>query len=139
MATAEPTGEVLLAYSLAAFSRLDELEEADVIDIGSSPLYGIGGWSNSIGGVEYVSVWNDRPPEGEAALRLGTPVEVGDETVGHVDGLIVGPDEHVTAVLVVSGHLWSRRTIAVPVDAVTQVESGRVTIADRWDHTWRAS
>jgi sporulation protein YlmC with PRC-barrel domain len=133
MASAEPTGEVRLAYSLEAFSRLDELEELDVIDIGSSRLYGVGGGGNSINGIEHVSVWNDCPPEGEAALRLGTPVQVGDDTVGHVDGLIVGRDEHIAAVLVTSGHLWSRRTIAVPVDAVTQVEAGRVTIAGTWD------
>jgi hypothetical protein len=130
MATAEPTGDVRLAYSFAAFSRLDELEELDVVDIGSSRL--VGAWGNSIDGVEHVSVWNDRPPEGEAALRLATPVHVGDDTLGHVCGLIVGPDEHITAVLVAGGHLWSRRTIAVPVDAVTQVEPDSVTIADSW-------
>jgi uncharacterized protein YrrD len=133
MASAEPTGDVHLAYDNANFSRLDELEELDVIDIGSSRLYGISGWGNPINGVEHLSVWSDHPPSGEASLRAGTPVQAGDESVGHVDGLIVGPDDHVAAVLVASGHLWTRRTIAVPVDAVTQIGSGGITIADTWD------
>jgi hypothetical protein len=133
MASAEPTGDVHLAYDDTHFKRLDELEELDVIDIGSSRLSGVGGWGSPINGIEHLTVWSDHPPRAEASLRAGTPVQAGDETVGHVDGLIVGPDDRVTAVLVVSGHPWSRRTIAVPVDAVTKFGTGSITILDTWN------
>ncbi|MEY2453340.1 MAG: hypothetical protein QOD92_2914 [Acidimicrobiaceae bacterium] len=132
MANVEPTGDVRLAYDDVGLSHLDQLDELDVVNIGSSRLYGAGGWGTPINGVEHVSVWVDCPPDGEAALRVGTPVQVGDDTVGHVAGLVAGFDDHITAVLVASGHLWSHRTVAVPVDAVTGVGSAGVTIAATW-------
>jgi hypothetical protein len=132
MATAEPSGDVQLAYSYERFCRLDELDELDVVDIGSSWRCGAGRLRNSINDVEQGWAWTDRKPDDEAALRSGTPVRVGGAIVGHVDGLIAGFDEHITAVLVACGHFWSRRTIAVPVDALTSVDSTGVTIADRW-------
>ena len=139
MASAEPTGDVKLAYSYERLSQLDQLEELDVIDIRAPRLYGAGFWSNSINGVEQLSVWTDRPPEGEAALRGGTPVHVGDDTVGHVEGLMTGLDDRITAVLVASGHLWRRRTTAVPVDALTRVDSTGITIAATWGHEQRVA
>jgi hypothetical protein len=132
MATAEPTGDVKLAYSDTHLRQLDRLEELDIVDIGSTRLSGAGGRGTSIDGVERVSVWTDCLPDGETALRVGTPVQVGDDTIGHLDGLIAGFDDRITAVLVASGHLWSRRTIAVPVDALTRVDSTSVMIARTW-------
>jgi hypothetical protein len=139
MASAEPTGDVNLAYDMQRFRGLAELEELDVVDIGSARLYAGEGRGGSIDGVEHMSVWTDCPPDGETALRVGTPVLVGDDTVGHVDGLIAGLDDHITAVLVASGHLWSRRTIAVPVDALTGVDSTGVSVAATWGLGRRAS
>jgi uncharacterized protein YrrD len=138
MVSAEPTGEVMLAYSDEQLRHLDQLDELDVIEIGARP-YGTGDWDNSTNPIEHLFVWTDRPPDGEASLRLGTRVRVGDETVGHVDGLIAGFDDHITAVLVATGHLWSHRTIAVPVDALMRVDSTGVTIADTWGLAPRAS
>jgi len=139
MATVEPTGAVKLAYSDKHLGELDQLEELDIVDIGSTRLYVAGGRGTPINGVEHVSAWTDHPPKGEAALRTGTPVQVGDDNVGHVAGLMAAGDDHITAVLVASGHLWSRRTIAVPVDALMRVDSTGVTIADTWGTADRTS
>src|SRR5436190_14795542 len=108
MTTAEPTGEVRLAYDYDSVSHLDQLDE---LDVGSSRTYGTRGSDDSIDRVEHVSVWIDRPPDGEAALRVRTPVRVGGDTIGYVEGLITGFDDHITALLVASGHPWARRTI----------------------------
>lgn len=145
MATAEPGGDVRIACDADGFDQLDELEHLDIIDLGPYEPYGLygpyvyGGVGGVAGGSQQLAVWTDRPPDGEAALRHGTPVQAGDDTVGHLDGLLAGPDGRITAVLVASGHLWARRTVAVPVDAVTGVGAEGLTIAGSWEQLGRRS
>jgi hypothetical protein len=39
--------------------------------------------------------------------------------------LVVDPDDHhVTHVLLQEGHLWGRKEVAIPINAVTRVDSG---------------
>ena len=145
IATAEPAGDVRIACDGEGFERLDEFEQLDVIDLGPYEPYGLygpyvyDGIGGVAGGLHQLAMWTDRAPDGEAALRHGTAVYVGDDAVGHVDGLLAGPDGRITAVLVVSGHLWARRTVAVPVDAVTEIGAYGLTIAGSWDQLRRRS
>lgn len=145
IATAEPGGDVRLACDRDGFDRLDDLEQLDTIDVGPYEPYGLygpyvyDGIGGITGGMHQLAVWTDRVPDGKAALRHDTPVHAGAGTVGHVDGLLVGADGRITAILVASAHLWSRRTIAVPVDAVTGLAAGGLTIADTWDQVRRRS
>jgi hypothetical protein len=140
MATAEPGGDVRIACDGMGFEQLPELEHLDVIDArlyGDYDFYGYDGLGLGAGWSHIVALWTDQPPEGEAALRRETAVDIGVERVGHVEGLLTGPDGTITAVLVGTGHAWKRRTIAVPVDAVTGVDAGRIAIAGRWDQLGR--
>jgi hypothetical protein len=139
MTSAELSGDVHIACDDEDFHRLDQLEELDSVDIGPTPHRGTTGWGDSIDGIEHYALWTDRPPDGEEALRRGTPVREGAVTIGHLDGLLVDADSHVEAVLVRRGHLWSRQTIAVPVGAVTEVDADSLTIADTWDRVQRGS
>jgi hypothetical protein len=149
IATAEPGGDVRVACDRDRFDRLDELERLDIVDLGPyGPYgphgfygpYGTYGYDDEVaGGMRRVAVWRDRPPEGETALRHGTPVYAGGDTVGHLDGLLASADGHITAILVASGHPWSRRTVAVPVDAVSGVDAGGLTIAATWHQLRRRS
>jgi hypothetical protein len=148
IATVEPAGDVQIACDRDGFVHLDDLEQLDIIDAGPyAPYggyglygpYGYDGLSAVGGGSHQVAVWTDRPPGGEAALRHGTPVRTDDHTVGHLDGLLTAADGRVTAILVASGHPWSRRTIAVPVDAVTRLDADWLTIAGNWDQVRRRS
>jgi hypothetical protein len=70
-------------------------------------------------------------PTGEVRLAYD------DETLAHLGELeeldVIDVDDHITAVLVASGHLWSRRTIVVPAGALMLVDSAGVTVADSWD------
>jgi hypothetical protein len=146
IATAEPGGVVQIACDQDGFVHLDDLEQLDIIDAGPyAPYggyglygpYGYDGLSAVGGGLHPLAVWRDRPPDGEAALHNGTPVRSDDHTVGYLDGLMTAGDGRVTAILVVCGHPWSRRTIAVPVDAVTRLDAGGLTIAGSWDQVRR--
>ncbi|HJZ02361.1 MAG TPA: PRC-barrel domain-containing protein, partial [Streptosporangiaceae bacterium] len=48
-----------------------------------------------------------------------------DGEIGHVQGLLVDPDDHrVTHVLLREGHLWGRKEVAIPISAVTGAEEG---------------
>lgn len=145
LAAAEPGGDVRLACDRHGLDRYEELEQLDLIDVGPYEPYGLYGpfgydaMGGVAGGWHPLAVWVDRPPDGEAALRHGTPVYVGADPVGHVDGLLAGADGRITAVLVAGGHLWSRRTVAVPVDAVTRFAASGLAVAGSWDQLRRTS
>jgi hypothetical protein len=67
----------------------------------------------------------DRVPKGEVKVARGEHVHATDGTIGRVKGLVVDPgDDHITHVLLDEGHLWGRRSIAIPIGAVTDVEHG---------------
>ena len=65
---------------------------------------------------------HERVPYGEVTIRRGANVEATDGSVGQVQGLVVDPQDHgVTHVLLQEGHLWGRKTVAVPIDVVAHV------------------
>jgi PRC-barrel domain protein len=67
----------------------------------------------------------DRLPKGEVKVRRGEHVHASDGTIGRVKGLVVDPgDDHITHVLLDEGHLWGRKSVAIPIGAVTDVEHG---------------
>jgi sporulation protein YlmC with PRC-barrel domain len=52
-------------------------------------------------------------------------VHATDGEIGKVEGLVVDPAHgHVTHVLLQEGHLWGRKEVAIPIDAVTRLEGG---------------
>ncbi|MFI8460997.1 hypothetical protein [Kitasatospora sp. NPDC085464] len=59
---------------------------------------------------------HDRVPAGEVQIRRGDQVEAEDGAIGKVRGLAVDPADHaVTHVLLQEGHLWGRKTVAIPI------------------------
>lgn len=64
----------------------------------------------------------ERVPTGEGQIRRGQRVQASDGEIGHVQGLVVDPeDQQVTYVLLQEGHLLGKRTVAIPISAVTRV------------------
>jgi hypothetical protein len=67
----------------------------------------------------------DRVPIGEVEVRRGDHVAATDGVIGRVGGLVVKRgDNCVTHVLLDEGHLWGQKRVAVPMNAVTDVEDG---------------
>ncbi len=67
----------------------------------------------------------DRVPEGEVEVRRGEHVHATDGEIGRVHGFVIDPnDHHLTHVLLDEGHLWGKRTIAIPISAVKDVSDG---------------
>jgi hypothetical protein len=67
----------------------------------------------------------DLVPVGDVQIRRGQPVHASDGDIGKVRGLVVDPgSEHVTHVLLEEGHLWGKKTVAIPIGAVDSVKEG---------------
>ena len=78
---------------------------------------------------EGVEVRYDRVPKGEVEVRRASPVTSSDDHhVGHVEGLVVDDDQHVTHLVLQHGHLWGKRDVTIPIGAVARVEAGAVIL-----------
>jgi hypothetical protein len=64
-------------------------------------------------------------PVGEDEVGPGDRVHAVDGEIGRVRGFLVNPGDHrVTHVLLKEGHLWGRKEVAIPITAVTGVDTG---------------
>ena len=71
----------------------------------------------------------DLVPKGEVELRHASAVYSADQHhLGSVDGVLVGSDDEITHLLLERGHLWWRRELAVPADAVSQIKTDMVVL-----------
>ena len=77
-----------------------------------------------------VNLMYDRVPKGEVELRVTSSVYSKDEhRLGSVNGVVVGEDGVITMLTLQRGHLWWRREMSVPVDAIASLENDVVTLA----------
>jgi len=77
-----------------------------------------------------VNLMYDKVPKGEVELRLTSSVYSSDEhRVGSVNGAVVGEDGLISVLTVQRGHLWWRREVSVPVDAIASLENDVATLA----------
>ena len=99
------------------------------------PYYPLGGVAGAatpepggpvgLGIAEPRSVTRDRVPVGEVQIRRGQRVHATDGDIGKVRGLVVDPHgEQVTHVLLDEGHLWGKKTVAIPIGNVDSVRGG---------------
>ena len=76
-----------------------------------------------------VNLMYDRVPKGEVELRLTSSVYSKDEHhLGSVNGVVVGEDGTITMLALKRGHLWWRREISVPADAIASLENDIATL-----------
>jgi sporulation protein YlmC with PRC-barrel domain len=127
------SGEIRLNCTMEEFEKLDHAEETQFLPGSgghadytagqalSQPYFGLSG---VIGDVPQ-AVTYDTLPLDEVAVRRGEQVDATDGKIGVVQGLVIDPrNHHVTHVLLQEGHLWGRKQVAIPIGAVTQVDSG---------------
>ena len=119
-----------------AYLRLDELPPQDPEwDVGiehvlALPYYPMGDPTELAYSYEdKASVSYDRVPKGDVEIRRSSAVFSEDgEFVGSVDGFVVDDDQRITHLLLGRGHLWRRRALTVPIDAVTKVETDSLAL-----------
>ncbi|HKB20069.1 MAG TPA: hypothetical protein VKC65_03575 [Gaiellaceae bacterium] len=137
--------------SLAEASRLEPVEEYAYIRLGESPelepgweigvesvlaqpYYGYAGGPGyetlPAGYDPHVSLSYDRIPKGEVEIRRASEVTSADgHQLGKVDGFLVGDDDAITHFVLERGHLWGRREVTVPINAVANVYTDAVTLS----------
>jgi hypothetical protein len=117
-------GELRLRCTIAEFGALDPAEERDLVEgRGAGMETAPGGAPAGIPHPTRVTL-EDVVPVGEAEVSPGDHVHAVDGEIGEVRGFLVGPDDHVTHVLLKEGHLWGRKEVAIPVSAVTGTSEG---------------
>lgn len=139
-------GAVELACTIEEADRLDSVHEFAYLEPGEAPPADPG-WDVGVEDVlappsfdyedlngpilydPHVALAYDRVPAGEVEIRRRSAVVSADgHRLGHVDGLVVDADEHITHVVLERGHLWGRRDVTIPISAVASVETDSVTL-----------
>jgi sporulation protein YlmC with PRC-barrel domain len=140
--------EVLLDGTVAEISQLECPRESAFLRVGESlprdPNWELGiadvyGMPYLMPGDEFggmpedpdphTVVGYDRIPKGEVEIRRASRVTSADgHTVGHVDGLMVADDQHISHVVLEHGHLWGRREVGIPIAEVDHVENDEVVL-----------
>ncbi len=140
-------GAITLTCTTAQFNALERAEETHFMAGAGSPwgynenqvltqpysalgvaglggLGGVGGLATGMAGTR-TPIVVDRVPAGEVEVRRGESVIATDGPIGKVAGLAVDPTDHyVTHVLLDEGHLWGKKTVAIPIGAVKRIEGG---------------
>jgi sporulation protein YlmC with PRC-barrel domain len=122
-----------------AYVRVDEnpLPEDDpgavgIADVISVPMddYGSSFVAAPINYDDHISVIYDRIPRGEVEERHESHVVGSDgERIGRLDGVVVDDQGAITQLVLVRGHLWGRRRVTIPADAVARFDMDGVTLA----------
>ena len=128
-------GEVHLRCSTAEVKKLDGFVEAQFIVAPDGDLsypVAVGAAAPYLWPYAYprekVLVTHERIPKDELLVRRNSEVDATDGRVGRVEAFLVDPDDdHITHVVVRSGHL-ARREFAVPVSDVGEISQGRVAL-----------
>jgi len=117
-------GEIRLRCTRAEFDNLDHAAERDMVAGEEAPqIVEHGGVTG--GALRATTVLEDVIPVGEEEVGPGDPVHALDGEIGRVQGFLVNPgDDRVTHVLLLEGHLWGRKKVAIPISAVTGVDAG---------------
>ena len=141
-----------LRCSLEEAGKLDPVEEYAYLRLGESPdleagwdigvesvlaqpYYGYGtgaGYEMSPAELDpHVSVTYDRIPKGEVEIRRASEVTSADgHHLGKVDGFLVDDDgDAITHFVLERGHLWGRREVTIPINAVASVHTDAVTVS----------
>ncbi len=137
--------EIQLKCTRSEFESLEDAEESQFLSGGggqlgysedqmhSLPYYGLAArdMGTRVSGLGITAtgrnsdphrVSYDHVPVGEVEVRRGDQLFAGDEPVGRVQGLVINPsDHHVTHILLDEGHLWGKKRVAVPINAVKRV------------------
>jgi sporulation protein YlmC with PRC-barrel domain len=140
---------ITLRCSLEEANQLEPVEEYAYLRLGDSPdlepawdvgvesvlaqpyyTYGPTYESIPLDYDPHVSVTYDRIPKGEVEIRRTSEVASADgHSLGKVDGFLVDDDDHITHFVLERGHLWGRREVTIPINAVARVDTDAVTLA----------
>ena len=117
--------------------------DVGVEDIVVTPTYAptaFGEYAGAGAGDSEVSISYDRVPKGEIELRRASSVYSSDgHHLGSLEGVVVGDKDRLTELFFQRGHLWWKREVAVPAEAISKFESDMVKLSLKKDELGRVS
>jgi hypothetical protein len=125
----------LTSVNEAEYVRLGDVPTRDpdwdvgVEDVLATPYDSSTGLDIDPGGYDLpVEMTYDRVPKGAVEIRRESAVYSADgEHLGHVDAFVADRGD-ITHVVLERGHLWGKREVTIPIDAVAKVETDTVTL-----------
>jgi uncharacterized protein YrrD len=139
--------EILLRCTSADLERFDPVHQYEILhpgerrhedpkwdvgveDVVVTPNYTPTAFGDYAGSLDSeVTISYDRVPKGEIELRRASAVYSSDgHHLGSVDGVAVDGGDRLTHLLFERGHLWWKREVAVPMEAISKFESDMVTL-----------
>jgi sporulation protein YlmC with PRC-barrel domain len=139
--------EISLSCSAADLERFDPVHQVDVLsagerpeedpnwdigveDIVAAPNYSPTAFGDPVGTIDSdVTIAYDRVPKGEIELRHASAVYSADgHHLGSVEGVVVDEGDRLTQLLLERGHLWWKREVAIPAEAIAKFESDILTL-----------
>jgi uncharacterized protein YrrD len=139
--------EISLNCSAADLGRFDPVHQVEVLQAGErrnedpkwdvgvediivSPNYAPSAFGDYVGTVDSDALISyDRVPKGEIELRHASAVYSADgHRLGSVDGVVVDDGDQLTHLLLERGHLWWKREVALPAEAISKFESDTLTL-----------
>jgi uncharacterized membrane protein len=77
--------------------------------------------------LNYVQIQDQLVPEGEVVIQRGMQVEALDGRVGQVGELLIdGPSRQITHFLLMKGHGWGKKEVAIPVSMIARIEGDTI-------------
>ena len=117
--------------------------DVGVEDIVVTPTYAptaFGEYAGAGAGDSEVSISYDRVPKGEIELRRASSVYSSDgHHLGSLEGVVLGDNGRLTELFFERGHLWWKREVAVPAEAISKFESDMVKLSLKKDELGRVS
>ena len=104
--------------------------DVGVEDIVVAPNYAPTAFGDYAGSLDSdVTISYDRVPKGEIELRHASSVYSADgHHLGSVDAVVVDDGDRLTHLLVERGHLWWKREVALPAEAISKFENDMLTL-----------
>jgi len=117
--------------------------DVGVEDIVVTPTYAptaFGEYAGAGAGDSEVSISYGRVRKGEIELRRASSVYSSDgHHLGSLEGVVVGDDDRLTELFFQRGHLWWKRELAIPAEAISKFESDLVELSLKKDELGRVS
>lgn len=145
VAAADDGHGLRLACTIAGARALEHVQRSAFLALGEELEIDDPDWDIGAAGVLVLPYWGsdappshdavatatyDRIPKGEVEIRRTSTVTSSDgHALGHVDGLLVDGDEHITHVLLQQGHVWGRREVTIPIGDVSNVRPDAIALA----------
>jgi uncharacterized protein YrrD len=120
------------AEGMPPFTQVDDFEpggQMGTYPAGSVLFWPYGTYVDPLAGPEPLQIERELIPSWEAAVGRGTAVEAIDGRVGRVDDFLVDPATgRVTHLVLREGHLWGRREVTIPVEAIAELGEATVRL-----------